>query len=217
MMLLFVIRDLCYYSYSTLNLFFNPAGPLFSILLYVPFIVIAAITIRKGLKTKERRPLSDHSSRFSFLAALLFVLYTCIRKLLVWLMEMAAFSQYESRPQELIWICVQLVFIAAALILFFAPLGFKNEFKNADKPCGKKLTAQSFITCGFIILISTSINILNFIISILIFLISDYGEFIRTFSEFARERFAGQLLPELIFLIIGLSAVLYGNQKGSQS
>jgi hypothetical protein len=216
MMLLHIIHGLCYYDFGTLNLFFNPTGPLFSILFFMPFIVVAAVTIVKGFKIKGHGPFSMVSTGLCFMTTILFVLYTCFYELLAWLVVMTAFRQYESRPQELYWIFVQLVFIAVVLILFFAPLSFKNRFIT-DKSGGKKLTAQSFITVGIIILINTSIRILDYLISVAFFLISDFEEFIRDFVYIARERLAVQFLPNLIFLIVGFLAVFYGNKKGSQS
>ncbi len=191
-------------------------GPLFSILFFMPFIVVAAITIVKGLMRKERGQLPGMPAGLGFMTTVLFVLYTCLYELLAWVMEMAALPQYEARPQEMYWICVQFVFIAAAFIMLFAPLSFKNKFISVERQCGKKLKSQSLMIGSFIIVINMSVNILDFLISLLAFLITDSGGFVSRFSEIPKESFAVQLFPDLIFLIAGVLAVHNGNKKSLQ-
>ncbi len=177
---------------------------LFPLIYYSPFLIAGAVAVRKGSQIKERPAFSVRITLLCMRIVLLLICVLSVRQILLWTGPFIIFNPHEISPTEAKWIVTETVFIAASLILYFAPLRLKMNLKTADSEDYRKLARQSFTLTGFIILITGIPFIGNAVIR-------KYDSF--DFFFFDIKEFLLQLLPTLFLVIAGLFLMYCGKDK----
>jgi len=189
-------------------------GILLFLLIYTPFIVIAVIKIRKGLKIKDGQTFSGNIDFLCYRIILLYLFFTGIYQLMVWFQRMFTLPDYFFTSFDLYWNFVPLGSIAVALILYFAPLRIKSIIKNADNTSYKYLSSQSCVTGGYLLLLTGLFEIIDL-------LVSNLAQLVLVFRKYGGEnpysmstRPLVEFSPALILLIISILIIIYG-KKGA--
>jgi hypothetical protein len=190
-------------------------GILLFLLTYTPFIIIAVIKIRKGLKIKADQTFSGSIDFLCYRVILLYLFFTGIYQLMVWSQIMFTLPDYSFTSFDLYWNFTPLGSIAVALILHFAPLRINRTIKDADNSSYKYLSSQSCVTGGYLLLLTGLFNIFNL-------LVSDLAQLVLVFKKYGGEnpypmstRPFVEFTPALIFLIISILIINYGKKRRS--
>lgn len=162
-------------------------GILICLLVYAPFIIFAVIKIKKGFELGRNQP---------FLASIQFL---CIRVLLLYLLLTGVYRlmkfvliNFTFSSSDFYWMLMPIASIAAALILYFAPLHIKRAIKDTDSSSYNYLSAQSCAIGGRLLLLTGLFETIDLI-------------------PIYRKSF--ELATVLIFLAISIFLILYGTKK----
>jgi hypothetical protein len=153
---------------------------------------------------KERPEFLDGIAFLCMRTVLIFICVLSVRQILLWVEPLIFFTSQEHNPILMKWFAMEAVFIAAALILYSAPLRVKMNLKTTDSEGYIKLSRQSFTLAGFIILITGIPYICNAVIW-------KYDSF--DFFFFDIKEFILQLLPTLFLVLAGLFFLYSGKDK----
>jgi len=127
---------------------------LFPLIYYSPFLIAAAVAIRKGSRIKERPAFSGGIHLLCMRIVLILICALSVRQILLWTGPFLFTDPQDRNPIGVKWLANETVFIAASLILYFAPLRLKMNLKTTDSEGYIKLVRQSFTLAGFILLIT---------------------------------------------------------------
>jgi hypothetical protein len=177
---------------------------LFPLIYYSPFLIAAAVAIRKGLLIRERPVFSERITLLCMRIVLILICVLSVRQILLWTGLFLFTDPQDRNPIGVKWLANETVFIAASLILYFAPLRLKMNLKTTDSEGYIKLSRQSFTLAGFIILITGIPYICNAVIW-------KYDSF--DFFFFDIKEFILQLLPTLFLVLAGLFFLYSGKDK----
>jgi hypothetical protein len=172
----------------------------FPLVFYGPFLIAAAWVIRKSSLKKQEPSSADRIKFLCLRIVLINFIILGIHQILVWFGPYIITTPHYFSPYERNWIMIEIIVMAAALIVIFAPLRRKLHLKNTDGQVYKGLLRQSFILSGHIISIVGLAKLCNA-------LIGEYDSFFFLFFEL--DVFLVQLIPPLFLVIVGLCLIFY--------
>ncbi len=166
-------------------------GILLFLSIYAPFIIIAVVKIRKGFKLKDAQAFSSSINFLCCRVIVIYLFFTGVYQLLVWLMRMFMISEYGFTSFDLCLVSVPAGSIAVAAILYFAPLHIKETIKSEDASNYRYLSAQSCVTGGYLVLLSGLFRI----------------------PSLTNMEFFTEYIPVVLFLISGILLILHGKKQ----
>lgn len=171
-------------------------GFLLFLLIYVPFIVIAVIKIKKGLKIKEHKKFSGSINFLCYRVILLYLLFTGVYQLMISFEGVFMTQDYTFTSFDFYWNLVPIGSVAAALILYFVPSHRKRTIKNAENPSCNDLISQSYIMGGYLLFVTSLFSSIDLLV-----------------SSLTRMSFEFEFFQALIFLILSIVIIFYGKKR----
>lgn len=169
------------------------------LLIYIPYIVIAVVKIKKGRKIKEHKIFSQSIDFLCYHILLLYLLFSGIYQLMISLKGFFVTPDDNFTSFDFYWNFVPLGSVAAALVLYFTLLYMKKTIKTPDNVSCYVLTFQSYIIGGSLLFVISLFSLIDLLI-----------------SSLTRQSFEFEFFQALIFLILSIVIIFYGKKRYSR-